>query len=577
MGLAELETIVAEAMVVQASGAPAEILAGRSVASTLDYLPGLAVVSQGVPDGQSDLQVEGSSFSGAGLALAGLVLGNAQTEHFNAELPVDPFLLTAPQALSGIDQMRDSDGYLVGSLAFDLVPADVSGSYVSVGTDDASGGWVSGALREIYASERWEAAGTLFGASRDLSDVDNLGNDLESWRAGGMLQAGGLDLVLAYGEKQFGATGYYGVNPGWMAEEKTRDALVLGRYAWESGDGSRAQLAASWRRFRDDYRLNLPSGGLYRNEHRTDTYGVALSETRLLGDGAWVEWRLSSTTERIRSSNLGDHSRSRFNGLLLPTVEWGRWQVSAGVHGTIFEEDETLMPLAEIAYKLPAAWRVALSYRESEREPSYTELNYESPASLGNAGLRNQQAARTALALSGPLGDTLSFRGTLFHRDEQDSVDWIRADAEATRWEAANLDGVETLGLDVGLEWRPHDRLDLGLWVQGLDKEADAPPYASRYLLDYAELLAQFNLLWRATSWLELDVVQQYRRQAENRLRQDRDGVLGRVALYLQLPGSRLPRLTLDVTNPWDDDLERFPGQPTYAPRRISVSLSSAW
>jgi hypothetical protein len=580
-GWSATNVVMGEDIVVQAPKSDVDVFQGGAVASTLDRVPGLAVVSQGVADGQADLQIQGSAFSGAGVALAGLSLGNAQTEHFNAELPVDPFLLGQPLVLGGVDQLRASDGFLVGSVALDFVPLGDESSYLSIGTDEHGGHWLSGALRDYVTIDSVAAAGTVYGSVRDLPDVDNLGNDLASWRAGMLLQGGmddgALDLLLAYGEKEFGATGYYGVNPEWAAEEKTEDALILGRYGWTGESGSQGQFAASWRRFRDDYRLDLPSGALYRNEHRTDTYNLSLSEMRPWGDASSLDWRVSSTTERIRSSNLGDHRRTRFNGLLLPGTEIGRWRFAAGVHGVVFEESESLLPLAEVSVQLVEAWSLALSYAESEREPSYTELNYESPASLGNAGLQNQTAQTTSLVLAGPLAKSLSVRGSVFYRDENDSVDWVRETSESARWTATNLDGVSTVGADLFLDWRPVKALQAGLWFQGLDKEADSSPYSSRYVLDYAEYLAQLNLLWRAAPWMEFECVQQYRRQAENPLREDRDGLLGRLAVHLLLPSRLAPRITLDVTNPWDDDLELFPGQATYAPRRVSLSLSTAW
>jgi hypothetical protein len=36
-------------------------------------------------------------------------------------------------------------------------------------------------------------------------------------------------------------------------------------------------------------------------------------------------------------------------------------------------------------------------------------------------------------------------------------------------------------------------------------------------------------------------------------------------------------QLSLMVNNLWDDDFEHFPGQETYAPRRVSASLTLDW
>ena len=97
-----------------------DIRSERSPVGVLAWTPGLVLTSQGVPDSQSDISIKGSAFSGAGIMVGGLFLGNAQTEHFNSELPVDPALLGRGRVVSGLDQSLAGDGYLVGAIAFDL-------------------------------------------------------------------------------------------------------------------------------------------------------------------------------------------------------------------------------------------------------------------------------------------------------------------------------------------------------------------------------------------------------------------------------------------------------------------------
>ncbi len=559
-----------------------DIRSERSPVGVLAWTPGLVLTSQGVPDSQSDISIKGSAFSGAGIMVSGLFLGNAQTEHFNSELPVDPALLGRGRVVSGLDQSLAGDGYLVGAIAFDLA-TPATGGYASFGGVNDGGYWASAAHTAALPYTRDASYHlSLFGGVQSIDDVDLPGNDLESARGGFALQRTGdesrADLVVGHQSKTFGARGYYGVTPAWDAEEKLEDTLVLGTWEQTNDYDGRLRGSLAWRQTTDDYTLFWTLPGVYHNEHTTDLLSAALDGTGRAGQWGWL-WRAAGAYEQIDSTNLGDHDRTRLSLTAIPSAFVGPWRLWAGASLESFEaSDETkLLPQLGLELSLPSAWLLRASYTETMREPSYTELNYDSPGSLGNSGLENQHAGSADFRVVAPTLSTLSSFAGLFYRFSRDTVDWVRETDESTRWQAVNLDRVETTGLEGGLDWRPVAPLTLGLFGQLMEKETSSAPYSSRYALDYPRALLQLTLGWQASEAVRLEFYQQARRQEKNALRADDNQFLGHLAAHWFLPNLEAVKLSFYVHNLWDDDFWVYPGQPTVTGRRASASLSVLW
>jgi hypothetical protein len=169
------------------------------------------------------------------------------------------------------------------------------------------------------------------------------------------------------------------------------------------------------------------------------------------------------------------------------------------------------------------------------------------------------------------------WRAALFAGESRGSVDWVKSGPGA-RWVATDLGAVRLAGGEVSLRRRLGERADLGLAYTVLRKDSDVAPYASRYVLDYAEhrLLATAHL--RLPAGCALRFAQGFERQTANPVRTS-----GRdhwpAALELRVPLPRLPvrtTLVLGVDNLWDSRFETYPAQPP-AGRRVSAAVVGEW
>ncbi|MBT3194324.1 MAG: TonB-dependent receptor [Verrucomicrobia bacterium] len=583
---AETQLVEKVDMVVRAEAVRSGRVVGQdaSVAVTLAGTPGVSVTSQGIPGGQTDLSIRGSSFSGAGISLNGLSLQNAQTEHFNAELPIIAGVLSTPEILTGVDQVLVTEGHLVGTASFSIMPID-TGRSLTFGIAEDEGYWLSTLIQESrpFANGAGISGFGVFGAHTQANSVDSQDNDVRSSRGGGQFQIATdesqWDVVVAHQQKAFGARGYYGVTPTWDAEEETEDTLVVG--SWLRGDlhGSYLRASVMWREQSDDYTLYWTLPGVYNNAHRTVTQSAVLAGRELLGDSFLLDWRASGQSERIRSSALGDHDRTRGGLTLVPGMQLGRWSLKAGARHEVFEDDDSeTLPQGAVEYTRSERLRLRLSHSQSVRQPSYTELNYESPASLGNSGLENQTAETTELLATGEFPGKVEWRMGIFQRVTRDAVDWIRETEASTRWTASNLDRIETEGVEVGVSRRAVGGSRVAAHYTFLRKSSDVDFYSSRYAMDYPEHHFLLSGLWQFCPCMGVELTQVVRQQEDNPLRESSDtGYDGALALHWVPCSSPRTQVSLMVSNLWDDDYNDFPGQEVVSQRRVSAGLTVEW
>ena len=549
--------------------------------SLLRDTPGLSLRDQGSGGPQTDLSIRGGPFNSSGLLLNGLTLRNAQTEHWHADVPAPEVWFGAPTVLTGLDRFRTAPGHPSGSVALDLAPMTENLRSVTAGAGD-KGLFFGNAL----ATETEPFKGGIAGASGFLSfdrssQTDGYAdNDLTRATAGGRIGAVSDalqgDLITATSWREFGARGFYGTAPKYPAEERVQDDLVAGSLLFTGDPRNPARLTAAWRRTDDTYWLDRDNHAFYENAHTTDFFALHGDTRRTFSDAFSIDLRGDGDLETIDSSSLGDHTRSHGSFAALPNVTVGALTFTLGGSLDVFTEDSPAwLPAAGVEWALSDAHTLFLTYTEAVRQPSYTELNYESPSSLGNAGLERQQTRTTELGWKGQ-ADIFKWKTTLFYEQGQNIVDWIRT-APGSRWTAVNLDDVRTYGLAAdGCAALTADT-EVGLDLLALAKACDTAYYASRYALDYPDASAGATLRHRLTRDLLVRVRQGVSKYESNPVREHDDWFVNTCAeLQWRLPRVTGFTLNAGVDNLLDDDFQIYPGQEA-AGRRFFGSLAYAW
>ncbi|MCU0858799.1 MAG: TonB-dependent receptor, partial [Pontiellaceae bacterium] len=540
-------------MVVTAS---AQTASDAAIHEVLRAEPGVVLNSQG--GSQNDLSIRGSSFSGAGLSLGGLTLRNPQTEHFNAELPLPALMLSRPSVQTGLD---NPGGHLAGTVDFKLLPI-LGKKHIEIGfgSDERSG---QSLLVQQLFTEQFGLG--VFAGRESANGVDYDDNDYDREYAGGRTQYREgdtqIDFLAAHQKKEFGARGYYGVPDTRAANEDTEDNMVYLAATRGELDNGYLRGGLLWREFYDNY--FIPSW-LYESHHRSRVSSAFFDGRTLEVNGWAMGWRTDADEERIASASLGHFSRTRGGISLLPQWRGDRMKLTAGMRSEFFTgESPRYLPQAGADVLLSDNLTVFSSCTETVRLPSYTELNYNSPSSLGNAGLGPQTSRQTELGFKGVPSEFAEWKLAAFHCRTKNTIDWMKKTA-AGSWTATDIGDLDLYGTEAHFGWYPAQNAEARFsytWIYKDRNEKDFNAYASRYALDYPEHLVQVSLLWHPFQPLEIGTVQSFRRQTDNRVRTGSDfGADGSFVVRFTPPKADCATLSLLLKNIWDDDFQAFPG-----------------
>lgn len=551
-----------------AAGAVDSVWRGASAA--------FAAREQGPAGGLADLSVNAGAFSESGLVLAGAPLRNAHTEHFNADLPVPSAWIGAAAVPTALDLARRTAGHTAGALALELsAPSGREGSVTAgaglrglafVRADAAEGFAISDSVRG------WAGA---FVDSAHADRVDGY-DDNSLWRVTAGGRVGALaenwraDLLVAGFWRDFGVRGAYGANEKYPAWEEDAGGMLFGSWKYDAGDGQPAELTVSWQREHDVYWLDRYDHEFYENRHTSDTVVLHGATRRVFAERFFIDLRSDTLFEIIRSRSLGDHSRVQESLAAIPGVAVGDWEFSLGPAADLFSNyNSRFSGAGGIAYRFDERTKAQLSYREAYRAPSYTELNYESPSSLGNSGLPLKGRRTVALDL---VRDRA--RIGLFYARSSHLVDWLKG-SPSSAWYATDLGEVDVFGASGEGEWKLGGGVTLRAEGELAKKFSDADYYASRYALDYPLAGIVGTLKWEIVEGLAVSWRQGVEVWERNPIRRGgRIRNVSRAEASWELPFLRGVTARLGVDDIFDQGFEVFPGQRAAG---ISAYASLTW
>ena len=225
-------------------------------------------------------------------------------------------------------------------------------------------------------------------------------------------------------------------------------------------------------------------------------------------------------------------------------------------------------PMAEIRWtrerEAGKTESVYLSYAETTQVPGYTAIG--GPETSGvfqsNHDLKRETAQNLELGFSVERA-AWAVEGAVFHRRDEDLVDWIFRDDPFAR-SAENID-VTTTGIEF-IATRHWDTVEAIASYTYLEKDedfGDPSVVGSFYALNYPEHRATAGLVWRPTETVEIRIDNEWRKQRENPLRQgDAHAFFTHAGISFYPSEVEGLELFAAVDNAWDDSFQEIPGVP---------------
>jgi outer membrane cobalamin receptor len=408
---------------------------------------------------QSDIVLRGGSFEQTLVLLNGFRINDSQTSHHTLDLPVPLQAMDSIQVLQGAGSTLHGVDALSGVVDFLTAAPD----HASLLLRAAAGSYGSNEESLLAGANRGRWSGRVTG-DRNFStgfmpdrDYRNETASAESWIG---TRLGITDFLFAGSDRAFGANQFYGPYNSW---ERTKGWFASIRQEL----GSRTVAAFGYRRHTDDFILLRTNPSIYENNHIDGSWQASLRHTVPLAAPSLLLFGLEADGDSIDSHNfsrgvtsnaLGIHARNRGAGYidldLRPAKH--RWSLSAGAREEIFSGGAR----AAFAPQLSGSLRVTdqLKLRASGgygyRIPTYTDLYYSDPTTIGNPNLKPESAWTGDGGVDWIPSTRVSLAVTGFYTRQHNAIDYVRA-SPAQKWQAVNLNGLRFSGVESTFTWIP--------------------------------------------------------------------------------------------------------------------------
>lgn len=430
---------------------------------------------------QADLSIWGSSYEQTLVLLNGWRVNDAETSHFNLDLPVPMEMVGSVNVLHGAGSTLYGSDAVSGVVDF-VTAKPKDGASLKMREEGGSFGQDDQAAVASWGGKKFSE---VIGGARDFSDgfMYDRGYRSEEGSSETRVRSvlGDSDVLLGGSDRSFGANQFYGNYNSW---ERTKE--------WFAGINqqvnAKTEVTLAYRRHSDIFVLLANDPSYYKNQYDDDSWqGEVRRSDDLPWKGAAVYYGLEANADQIDSTNLGDHGRNRGAGYVDFELKGKRWgTVSGGVREEIFSGGiKVATPSVAASFWVQKKVKLRGSVERGFRLPTYVDLYYSDPVDIPNPNLKPESVWNFDGGADWYWSNRLTFTATVFHSDQANAIDYVRANA-SDPWQAENLNGVRFTGIDAEMNWRPMAGQEVRLGLTALEGAQDAlHGLQSEYVFNY--------------------------------------------------------------------------------------------
>jgi outer membrane cobalamin receptor len=480
--------------------------------SMVDFLrlePSLDLRQRGSWGTQADLSIRGATFGQSLVLLDGLRINDAQSAHHNLDIPLPLESISRIEVLRGAGSTFYGADAMGGAVNFLTSPPEASELRLRTGIGNF--GFNQQRILGSMLRGRWSQT---LSVNRDFSTGFRPDRDFRSSSASSQTRFdstwGATDILLAGSDRPFGADQFYGNFNSW---ERTKGWFAsLGQQL-----GKKTRIAGAYRRHTDNFILYRDRPQVYANNHISQSWQGTVRRVESLGTNSNLSYGLDAQGDQIDSNSLGHRGRNRGAGYVnLDLRAVRRFSFSLGGREEIFSggRHEFLPSIAGGIWLRPSM-KLRASASRAFRLPTYTDLYYSDPATLGNPNLRPESAWSFEAGVDWMPSGRVSAAVTVFRRRDRDVIDYIRTDP-TQRFQATNIQNLQFTGVETSLRLQlpRYQQLELGYTVIHGNQNL-LPQVTSRYVLNYPSNNASLGWsgAWRdiLVARARLAVVQRFR------------------------------------------------------------------
>ncbi len=440
---------------------------------------------------QADLSIRGTTFEQTLVLVNGLRINDPETGHLNLDIPV-PL-----EAIARIDVLHGSGSTVYGSDAIggavNLITRPPGLSSI---TTKAGFGNLGSEEQHLQADLHLNAVDGQLTGSRDTSNGFYSGgsNDrgyhsnavaAETWLRHSKL--GTTDILLAGSDRPYGANLFYGPYPSW---ERTKGWFG----SVQQQLGPKTALDFAYLKHTDLFVLFDGQPSIYENNHVASNWEGALRRTDDVGKQGTVFYGLEADADTIASSNLGHHGRNQGAGYAnLSLREFKRLSFTVGAREEIVSGgDNVFSPSFAGAFRLSGSLRLRGAAGHGFRLPTYVDLNYSDPTTVGNPNLKPETSWSYEGGLDWNAGGRFKLAATCFRLNQHNAIDYSKYSL-TDKWQARNVDHLDFTGAEATASVRLSGSQEIGLSYTAVRAASPPAGLISEYAYNYAAQRAVFS------------------------------------------------------------------------------------
>ncbi|HKK12472.1 MAG TPA: TonB-dependent receptor [Flavobacteriaceae bacterium] len=425
--------------------------AATNVADLLQEFAGVDIRRRGVSGMQSDLYIRGGGFDQTLLLIDGFKVEDPQTGHHNMNmiLPLD--------VIERIEIIKGPAARVFGQNAFtgaiNIVTKKNPEKALALEIQAGSFGQKNAS---VTVGSQMGSSNHLIHFSRNTSDGYRYNTDFDNQnyflKSNFNTKRLPITMLATFSERKFGANGFY-ASPSATDQYEETQASLLGFSSNIIKEKLTLKPRLYWKRNQDEYVFVRQDPSIYRNLHQSNKVAAELdgSYTSNLGT---TGFGMDVAQVYISSNNLGQHNRLMSTLFLEHRFQFfsNTFDVTPGIAATYYSDFKFhAFPGVDMGYKISDAFKVYGNVGYTFRIPTYTDLYYSDPTTLGNENLDPEEAIAEELGIK-LIKNNFSVSLGLFNRDSNKVIDYVKEN-ENDLWQATNIRELNTKGFEVTADY----------------------------------------------------------------------------------------------------------------------------
>ncbi|MBT3665906.1 MAG: TonB-dependent receptor [Opitutae bacterium] len=537
--------------------------------------------SRNMAEAQGDLSIRGGTFENTGIQVGSATLMDPQTGHYTTELPIAPEMLGEPKVLTGADNALRGFNSSVGTVSYSWSEITKRGS-LTVGGGDHNLNFqrLHNAWTGTYKNSVDWTWGAEIESSRSESDGTIPFGDHEFDRTSGRIQLLGpnsqTDFFAGFQKKFFGWPELYAAPYGSNETEDIKTNLYILNHEHFYGEQSHWEASAYHRLNNDHYIYDrfIPD---QKYIHETKVTAFSISGLHVMGDNTAINYAIQVISDEINSTTLEEGkftSRDYYKLSILPEYRYDlsdQKSITIKAGATLDDTNRDkykISPIAEINWSnndsKDSFERTYLSYAQTTQAVGYGAIGGKTTGLFAsNPNLKRETSKNLELGYA-LQRKKWKVNGAIFHRWDQDLVDWVYQSTSPNSRSAKHLD-IKTFGIEVisTREWANFELIGSYSYLHKTEDYKDPNIDGSFYALNFPENRITLGFIWNPNDLFQIRMDNEWREQRENIIREGPNQ-----STYSHIAASYYPSQIDDLEafiafdKPWDEEFQDIPGTP---------------